>query len=105
MPVSLTSEQATALFQEVSQLKTAYQLILADGPASRAVLLDLARFCRGDRSCWDPDPRIHAALEGRREVWLRIQNYLHLSEEDLLQRRVGDSYQVVTYKPEDDTDD
>ena len=105
MSISLNEEQVTALFREVAELKTAYQIILADGPASRAVLLDLARFCRGDRSCWNADPRIHAALEGRREVWLRIQNYLHLSEEDLLQRRVGDSYQVVTYKPEDDTDD
>ena len=50
MSVSLNEEQVTTLFREVAELKTAYQIILADGPASRAVLLDLARFCRGDRN-------------------------------------------------------
>src|SRR5215467_490875 len=37
------------------------------------VLADLKRFCRGDRTPWDPDARIHALLTGRSEVFTRIQ--------------------------------
>jgi hypothetical protein len=50
----------------------------------RPVLADLAEFCRADRSCWHPDPRVHAVLEGRREVWLRIQRYINLPAEQLV---------------------
>lgn len=46
-------------------------------------LADLARFCRANTSTFDPDPRIHALLEGRREVWLRIQNHLNMSPETI----------------------
>lgn len=48
------------------------------------VMDDLRGFCRADRSCWDPDPRLHAAMEGRREVWLRIQQHVELEVEQLL---------------------
>lgn len=47
------------------------------------VLKDLARFCRATQSTFHPDPRVHAMLEGRREVWLRIQEQLNLSLEEL----------------------
>lgn len=50
----------------------------------REVLADLALFCRADKSCWHPDPRIHAVLEGRREVWLRIQSYINMPAEQLI---------------------
>jgi hypothetical protein len=46
-------------------------------------LLDLAEFCRANESCFHEDPRMHAALEGRREVWLRIQEHIHAA------RRLG----------------
>ena len=47
------------------------------------VLQDLAKFCRAHETTFHPDPRLHAALEGRREVWLRITNHLNLSQEEL----------------------
>jgi len=47
------------------------------------VLKDLAAFCRAEESTYHPDPRAHAVLEGRREVFLRIQSHLNLSSEDL----------------------
>ncbi len=50
---------------------------------SDEVLKDLARFCRAHKSAYHPDARMSAVLEGRREVWLRIQNYLNLSNEEL----------------------
>lgn len=54
-------------------------------PFAQAVLMDLAKFCRAHESTYHPDPRIHAQLEGRREVWLRIQGYLQLDLEELYQ--------------------
>lgn len=50
---------------------------------NQKVLSDLAKFCRANESTYHPDPRIHAVLEGRREVWLRIQNHLKLDSESL----------------------
>ena len=47
------------------------------------VLQDLARFCRADETTFHLDPRVHAALEGRREVYLRIKKHLMLSDEQL----------------------
>lgn len=47
------------------------------------VLEDLARFCRADDSTFHPDERVHALMEGRREVFLRIQQHLKLDLEDL----------------------
>jgi hypothetical protein len=62
-----------------------------DGSASQVkavklVLEDLSRFCRADRSCFDHDPRIHAALEGRREVFLRIGEHVDLTQKELWNR-------------------
>lgn len=54
-------------------------------PYGDDVLKDLARFCRADVSTFHPDARLHAVAEGRREVWLRIQQQLRLSDEQLWQ--------------------
>jgi hypothetical protein len=61
----------------------AYKLTFGKPDANR-VLVDLARFCRANASTFHPDPRVAAALDGRREVWLRIQNHLRLTPEQLL---------------------
>ena len=53
------------------------------GPLAEEVLADLARFCRVHESTFDADPRVHAMLEGRREVALRILNHLQMSPESL----------------------
>lgn len=54
------------------------------------VLKDLARFCRAHDTAFHPDPRLHAMLEGRREVWLRIQRFMNLSAEELWALKSGD---------------
>lgn len=102
MPKQITEAQAADLLHDTEQLKTAYQIVFGEGPAGQAVLADLGRFCRSDEPCWSEDQRHHARLEGRREVWLRIQNELKLPVEDLLQRRVGDTYTVMRIEPEED---
>lgn len=50
---------------------------------AQQVLEDLARFCRANETNFHPDGRVHAVLEGRREVYLRIKNHLDLDAESL----------------------
>lgn len=73
--------------------KRAYQLAFGS-PAGQAVLADLATFCRANETCFNPDPRIHAVAEGRREVWLRIQEHLNLSSEQLVALYAGQTFQM-----------
>jgi len=54
-----------------------------DGPPGDAVLRDLAIFCRANQSTLHQDQRISDALNGRREVWLRIQQHLNMTDEQL----------------------
>ena len=54
-----------------------------DGPGQEPLLHDLAKFCRAFDTCFHTDPRLHAVLEGRREVWLRILRYLQLTPSQL----------------------
>lgn len=54
-----------------------------DTPNGEVVIADLARFCRASESTFDPDPRIAANLDGRREVFLRVQEHIQLSQEQL----------------------
>ena len=73
-----TAQEVSATLDALALRKKAFQGIPQD------VLDDLAGFCRAERSCWDPDARIHAALEGRREVYIRIKEHLELTPEQLL---------------------
>ena len=56
---------------------------LGTGADGEAVLKDLARFCRANRSTFNPDPYLAARLDGRRECWLRIMEHVNLTEEQL----------------------
>lgn len=69
-------------------------------PAGRQVLGDLARFCRAVQTTFHTDGRIHAALEGRREVFLRIQEFTQLLPEQIMKLRIGQDYRA-----EEDDDD
>lgn len=62
--------------------KTVYTLTFGS-PEGKEVLKDLAAFCRANESCFNPDSRVNTLLEGRREVWLRIMEYIQLSEEEI----------------------
>jgi hypothetical protein len=101
MPKLLSEADAARLLQDTEQLQKAYQMAFA-GSSGKMVLDDLARFCRAQEPCWSEDQRHHARLEGRREVWLRVDAQRKLTVEELLQRRVGDSYSVVKIEAEDD---
>ena len=64
-------------------MKEHFCAVFLDPTHGPAVLKKVAKFCRANESCWDDDPRKHAALEGRREVWLLINRYLNLSADEL----------------------
>lgn len=68
----------------------AYQITF-DNVQGKRVLKDLARFCRAHQTTVHADERMTHVLEGRREVWLRIQQHLRLSEEELWQLLDGRS--------------
>lgn len=62
----------------------AYQQTFGGGsPFIKLALGDLARFCRANESTFHPDQRVHAVLEGRREVYLRIKQHLEMTAEEL----------------------
>lgn len=80
--------------------KKAYALTF-NNPASMEVLVDLAKFCRAGQTTFDPDPRVHAALEGRREVFLRIQDHLNLTTEQLYALYSGRPFDPLLLHAED----
>lgn len=49
----------------------------------RVVLNDLSKFCRADQSTAHPDSHMAARLDGRREVWLRVQAHLNLTTAEM----------------------
>lgn len=79
----------------------AYQLAFGS-PAGLEVLADLAAFCRAAESCFHADPRMHAMLEGRREVFLRIQSRLNLTQKQLYALAQG--HRIFEVKEETDDD-
>lgn len=75
----------------LTQRKTAYQLTFEkEMPANVDVLIDLARFCRANETTLVNDKtgkldvEKSIALAARRDVWLRIQQHLGLTPEQLL---------------------
>lgn len=58
-------------------------------PEAKRVLKELSLFCRADRSCvvfdkqGQVDTHATAVLEGRREVWLKIVQTLHITDQQL----------------------
>lgn len=52
-------------------------------PSGEDVLRDLAKFCRAHESTFHQYAPVSDKLDGRREVWLRIQSHLRLTDEQL----------------------
>ena len=79
----MTSEEAKVIFGDRQR---AYQLAFKEA-AGKAVLLDLAIFCRANETCVVPGDRDRTyVLEGRREVYLRIRDHLDLTVEELIEK-------------------
>jgi len=79
----MSPDEALVVFGDC---KRAYQLAFGT-PAGAAVLADLAPFCRAQETCVVPgNHELTLVLEGRRETYLRIQDYLNLTPEELVKR-------------------
>jgi glycine/D-amino acid oxidase-like deaminating enzyme len=65
--------------------KSAYDQTFGGHGAPKQVLRDLARFCRANKTTFHANDRVAAHLEGRREVWLYIQEHLNLSAEEIFE--------------------
>ena len=79
----MNPEQALEI---LTDRQRAYQLAFKEA-AGKAVLLDLAAFCRAMETCVVPGDRDRTyVLEGRREVWLRIRDHLDLTVEHLVEK-------------------
>lgn len=76
------TDRFTRAFDFLRQRQRGYQLCF-NSIAGNAVLADLAKFCRAAESTFHDDPRKHAVLEGRREVFIRIADHLHLTTEQI----------------------
>ena len=85
----------------LSTRRRAYVLAFSS-PAGQEVLADLARFCRAGETTLHADARIHASLEGRREVWLRIMQHLHEKPDELYRRYGGPAVNLTASTEEDD---
>lgn len=88
--------------QERNSKRLAYRrLFVGDGKEpmgdAATVLDDLRRFCRADRSSVTVspvsgmiDPYATAFAEGRREVWIRIQQFLNHDEPSITTEETND---------------
>lgn len=64
--------------------KTAYQRVFNEESFDTdIVLMDLAKFCRANKSTAHENSHVAARLDGRREVFLRISQHLKLSTDQL----------------------
>lgn len=91
-----------ATFDFLRRRKTDYQLAFKQSVYGQAVLADLAKFCRANDTCFHEDPRMHAVLEGRREVWLRITRHLNLTTEQLYAIYTGHNFNPHAMDTEDE---
>lgn len=70
-----------------TSIKRAYQLAFNNPGAGAAVMFDLGIFCRANETCMvRGEPDMTNVLEGRREVYLRIRDYLDLTPEQLVEK-------------------
>lgn len=77
----MTPKEALAFFD----IKKAAYLAIFNTPHGKIVLDDLMPFCRARETCVIPGNRDKTfVLEGRREVYLRIQDFRERTPEELV---------------------
>ena len=77
------------LVDNLRRRQEAYRRVFSGQPMGddvRVVVEDLKAFCRGETTTFDADPRVHALLTGRQEVYLRIMDHWRLDFDTFLQK-------------------
>ena len=69
--------------ENLLHLKRHYRVTFST-PEGKQVLKDLAALCHAASTTFDADPREQARREGKRQVWLRIQNMLNIPDAELI---------------------
>lgn len=88
----MTNEKWGRLLDALRFRRRDYHLTF--GPVNgQNVLIHLAEFCRANNSTYEDDARLHARMDGRRDVWLLIQRYMNLSSEQLAMIYSGKNFQ------------
>jgi hypothetical protein len=82
------------------ELARAYHLTFRNPTSARYVLPDIAEFCRAS----EPAPKesdlfVQGRASGRRDVWLHINEYLHLSPEELADILRGQAILIAQERP------
>ena len=99
-----TSERLK-LFEFIRRRKSQYKQAKSanfaiSAPATQNMLIDLADFCRAAETCvavdanGKVDKERTLMLEGRREVWLRMQNHFNLTTEQLYRLATGQQFET-----------
>lgn len=94
------SEAATRVLDFIRRRKGDYQTTFLHAHGQR-VLMDMAHFARANETCvvLDADNKVDRdrtlVLEGRREMFLRIQQHLNLTSEELAMLYSGQQFTRV----------
>ena len=99
MTDSDTGKKAQRALEAVYHLKRGYTAAF-QGQTEQVALRDLANFCKANAETYHPDARINAYNEGRRSVWLRVQQMLNLSLDELVKLYSGG--QIIMRTEKDD---
>lgn len=71
--------------KDALSLRSAYREVFTDSEFSAKVFKDLENYCGVHRSNFETEPTKHAFREGRRDVYLRIREFLDLDEKEFLE--------------------
>ena len=93
------------LFEFIRRRRAAYRLAKSANfelaqPATQNMLIDLADFCRAaetsvvtdENGRYDHERTL--IMEGRREVWLRMQNHFNLTTQQLYRLATGQQFET-----------
>lgn len=75
----MTPDEAHSINENIQR---AYHMVFGS-PDGKVVVADLVAFCFGRKSTFDPNDRIHAFNEGRRDVLARIMEFTNLTLEEI----------------------
>lgn len=88
--IETTAEKARAKFDVRKVAKAAQRVLNAETRDGRLFLLWLADACHATETVARGTPEETFRAIGRREVWLMLQDLLHVSEDDLRQYQTED---------------
>ena len=80
--MSMSPDEALKYF---SEWKAAYQAVFGENARKSPAFIDLAKFCHARETCvvvGDRDQSL--VMEGRRQVYLRLMNFVELTPEELV---------------------